>query len=102
MRVVLTQKFSVYRLSSASLSDTETYSYNGEIKGYLAPISAEQAMLTDGNPAQTYKLIAEYSADLKKTDRITRNDVDYTVSGIQRFEFGATRRTEAIVQLFNS
>ena len=102
MRVVLTQKFTVYRLNDVSLSDRETYSENGEIKGYLTPISAEQAMLTEGNPAQTYKLIADYSADIKKTDRISRNDVDYTITGIQRFEFGALKRTEAIVQLFNS
>ena len=102
MRVTLTQKFTVYRLNDVSLSDQEAYSENGTVKGFLVPITAEQAMLTEGNPAQTYKFIADFRSDIKKTDRISRNDVDYIVTGIQRFEFGALRRTEAIVQLFNS
>jgi hypothetical protein len=102
MRVLFTQKFKVYRLNDVSLSDKEVYSYNGEIKGYLAPVSAEQAMLTEGNPAQTYNLITDFHSDIKKTDRINKDNVDYIITGIQKIDFGATRRIEAIAQLFNS
>jgi hypothetical protein len=100
MRFVFTKTISVYRLTDAS--DKESYSLDGTIKGYLTPISAEDAMLTEGNPAQTYKLITDYSSDIQRGDKLTYDGADYIVSGIQRHDFGATRRTEAICQQFNS
>lgn len=101
MRFVFTKVVTVYRLAIIS-NATEDYVEYGSITGYIVPITAEDSFLTDGNPAQTYKLIADYDADIKVTDKLTYDSVDYIITGIQKFDFGATRRKEAILQKFNS
>ena len=66
------------------------------------PITAEDAMLTEGNPAQTFKLVTDSASDIRKTDKLAQNGVEYVVSGIQSFGFGALKRKEAILHQFNS
>lgn len=100
MRVFFRSTIDVYRLSSAN--DKETYSLNGQIKAYIAPLSAEDSMLTEGNPAESFKLITTQNADIQKTDRITHEGENYTVSGIKTYGFGAVARKEAILTKFNS
>ena len=100
MRFLFTKTISVYRLAAAS--SKESYSLNGTITGYILPIGAEDAFLSEGNPAQQYKLITDYGTDLKVTDKLTYDGSDYIVKGIQKFEFGAVRRIEAILEKLNS
>jgi hypothetical protein len=100
MRLFFTKQVTVFRLVAAS--SKETYTENGTINGFIVPISAEDSFLTEGNPAQTYKLVADYGADIQKTDKLTYDDEDYIVTGVQKFDFGAVRRKEAILQKFNS
>lgn len=100
MRAFFTKTIEVYRLSSTD--SKETYSKNGDINGYIAPMSAQEAFVSEGNPAQQFKLVADFGADIKKTDRLTYNGQNYLVTGIQRPDFGAMRRTEALLELFNS
>ena len=90
----------VYRLASSS--SKESYAENGTIKGAIYPLTADSAFLTEGNPSQSYKLITDYESDIKKTDKITYDEIDYIVTGIQKFDFGAMRRTEALIEKFNS
>jgi len=100
MRVFYTKTISVYRLADAS--SKESYSLNGTITGFIAPIGAEDAFLSEGNPAQQYKLITDYSSDIKKTDKLTYNEEDYIIKGIQKFDFGSLRRIEAVLEKSNS
>ncbi|RJQ67336.1 MAG: hypothetical protein C4519_24375 [Desulfobacteraceae bacterium] len=100
MRVFFRNTIDVYRLASAD--NKESYGISGQIKAYIAPLSAEDTMLTEGNPAESFKLITTADADIKKTDRITHNDENYTVSGIKTYGFGALARKEAILTKFNS
>ena len=100
MRFIFTKTISVYRLASAS--SKESYSSNGTITGFILPIGAEDAFLSEGNPAQQYKLVTDYESDVKVTDKLTYDSVDYIVKGIQKFEFGAVRRIEAILEKLNS
>jgi hypothetical protein len=100
MRVFFTKPITVYRLQDAS--SKESYVLSHTIKGMIVPISAESAMLTDGNPAQSYKLAADYNSDIKKTDKLTYNGTDYIVTGIQSIDVFSLRRKEAILEVFNS
>jgi hypothetical protein len=100
MRLFYTKSVDIYRLNS--VLGKESYSKNGTIKGYLAPITAKEMFLTEGNPSQSYKLIADLSADIKRTDRVAYNGDNYLVTGVQRYDFGVTRRTEALLELLNS
>lgn len=100
MRVFFTKTITVYRLADSS--SKESYSLNGTINGFIAPVGAEDAFLSEGNPAQQYKLITDYSSDIKKTDKLTYDSEDYIVKGIQKFDFGAIRRIEAILEKPNS
>ena len=100
MKVFFTKTISVYRLASAN--DKESYALNGTIKGFLTSIGAEDSFITEGNPAQSFKLITDYGNDIKKTDKLTYDGDDYIVTGIQKFDFGAIRRIEVVVEKFNS
>jgi len=103
---MFTKTFTVERLTDEDdiYYEKETYIPNGEIKGALVPISAEDVMLSDGNPSKSSKLIAELGTDLKETDRVTINGKKYTVKGIQIFDYGigSLGRIEAIIEELNS
>ena len=101
MRLFFSKEITVSRLTLIS-NATEDYAVYDTIYGLIVPISAEDTFLTAGNPSQTYKLVTDYDTDIKKTDKLTYNDEDYIISGIQKFDFGAVRRIEAILEKFNS
>ena len=100
MRLFFNKDVTVYRLARAD--SKESYAEYGTIKGFIVPITAEASFLTEGNPAQTYKLIADYDTDIKKTDKLIYDNESYVITGIQRFDFGAVRRQEALLEKFNS
>lgn len=101
MRVFFKKTATVSRLAMLS-NATEGYAECGDIKCFIVPLRAEDTFLTEGNPAQSYKLVTELDSDIKKTDKITYNDEDYIITGIQKFDFGAMRRQEAMLEKFNS
>lgn len=100
MRFLFTKTLSVYRLASAS--SKESYTLNETITGRILPIGAEDAFLSEGNPAQQFKLITDYGSDVKVTDKITYDGDNYIIKGVQKFDFGAIRRIEAVLEKFNS
>lgn len=100
MRVFFTQTIELYRLIDAS--NKESYERQNDIKGFIAPVGAEDVMLTDGNPAQSFKLMTERTADVKKTDKLIWNDESYVVTGIQEHRFGALSRKNIMLEKFNS
>ena len=100
MRVFFTQTIELYRLTDAS--DKESYERQNDIKGFIAPIGNEDVMLTEGNPAQSFKLMTERTTDVKKTDKLSYNGDNYIVTGIQEHRFGALSRKSIMLERFNS
>ena len=100
MRVFFTNTIELYRLADAS--DKESYAKESDIKGYIAPASAEDVMLTEGNPAQSFKLITELYTSVIKTDKLIYSGDEYIVIGVQEFGFGALRRRSIMLEKFNS
>ena len=101
MRVFFTKSATVHRLTLLS-NATEDYLEYGDIKCFIVPISAEDSFLTDGNPASSFKMITEYDTDILKTDKVVYDGENYIITGIQKFDFGAMRRKEALLEKFNS
>jgi len=100
MRVFFSKTIELWRLKDAS--SKESYERQNDIKGYVAPISAEDAMITNGNPSQSFKLITDLYTDVKKTDKLVCYETDYIVTGIQDFRFGALTRRSIMLEKFNS
>jgi len=100
MRCFFTKVITVERLTSAD--GKEGYTAHGTITGYIAPLSAQEAFVTEGNPAQQFKLVTDINSDIKKTDRLTYNGQTFIVTGTQKHEFGAMRRLEANLDQYNS
>lgn len=100
MRVFFTQTIELYRLTDAS--DKESYVRQDDIKGFIAPIGNEDVMLTEGNPAQSFKLMTEQRTDVKKTDKLVSNGESYIITGIQEHRFGALARKSIMLENFNS
>lgn len=100
MRVFFTKTIELHRLVDSS--DKESYERQDDIKGYIAPASPQDVMLTEGNPSQSFKLITEERTDVKKTDKLVYEDESYIVTGIQKFSFGALSRRSIMLEKFNS
>lgn len=100
MRVFFSKTIELWRLTDAS--SKESYVKQSDIKGYVAPIGAEDVMLTEGNPAQSFKLITELYTVVKKTDKIVCDSTAYIVTGIQDYRFGALTRRSIMLEKFNS
>lgn len=101
-RVFFEKKIKVYRLSSIQGSKKEEYILNGTIYGALFPVDAESSMLSDGNPAKTSILYVPNDADIKETDKINFDSVDYIVGGVRTFNFGGVKIKECIVEELES
>jgi len=102
MRFVFEKRIMVYRLASDQAKRKEEYQYYGDIKGVIMPIKAEDLILSEGNPAKMFKLYADFNADVKETDKLVCDQVDYVVKNVKKLEFRALSRMEAIIHKPNN
>ena len=102
MRFVFEKSLDLYRLDSNQAKTTEEYQYYGQIKGVIMPIKAEDLILSEGNPAKMFKLYTGYEVDLKETDKLACDGVEYVVKNVKRLEFRALSHAEAIIYKPNS
>jgi hypothetical protein len=102
MRFVFEKSLSLHRLVSNQENTEEEYQYQGQIKGVIMPIKAEDLILSEGNPAKMFKLYTGFEVDLKETDKLLCDGVEYLVRNVRRLEFRALSHAEAIIYKPNS
>lgn len=79
-------------------SATEEYGEVGTIKGFIMPVKAEDVMLTEGDPAKSFKLFCDIHEDLKEADKVVDEDGEiYIVKTIRKFSFKSLSRIEAFI-----
>lgn len=93
--IYLEQKIEVYRLNIYSKS--EEYEKSGEFLGLILPVKAEDVMLTEGDPAKQFKLIADIGADLKEADKVVCEGEKYIVKIIRKYRLRSLERIEAYI-----
>ncbi len=91
------RKVFVYRLVSSNDNKTEEYERVRDIYGAVFPIKAEDLMMSEGNPAEMYKLFADDYSDIQATDKIEYEGEIYIVSKLRKYKGRALERIEAIV-----
>jgi len=101
MRLFFKESISVYRLASTG---TEKYDFNGTIYGTIMGIRPEDAMLSEGNPAQMAMLFTYYYSDIKEGDKLVYNSNNYIIKGVRLLNPIRTtlRYKKAIIYLMNS
>lgn len=106
MRVFFTQSATVERLTDTPAQDKESYVVqSGTIKCFLLPIGAEDVMLSEGNPSQSFKMFCDKDANVRETDRVTVNSETYIVKGMRRYIMGllgAVEYKELMLEKLNS
>lgn len=109
MRYTFNRLYKVYRLVKTEADDKkEEYELSHTIKGYDTPISAEDIILTEGNPAKSHKFYSDPKTDIKESDKIVKFneilgvDEEFIVKGIRVFTFGSLSRVEAVIELLQN
>ena len=80
MRIFFDEIITQYRLTQNATSSTEEYQHIGSITGSIKPAKADDIMLSDGVPYETYKLYCEDYTDIREGDKLTSvpiSSVDY-------------------------
>lgn len=101
MKFFFSKTIAVWRLS-AETGNKETYALNGTIYGEILPVSAEDVMLSEGNPAMTYKLFCANDSDIKETDRVIYDSKTYIVKSLRTWSKKSINVKEATIELMNS
>jgi hypothetical protein len=70
MRIFFDEQITQYRLVQDATSSTEKYQLHGYINGAIRPVKAEDLMLADGVPYETFKLYCEDYTDIQEGDKI--------------------------------
>lgn len=63
---------------------------------FLQPVSEKDFMLTDGNPADTFKAYTQ-GGNFKQTDRFTISGVVYDVRSVVDYDFGTQKYKKIII-----
>jgi len=101
MRFIFDKTITVHRPNLYATS--EEYGEVGTIKGIIMPVKAEDVMLTDGDPAKSFKLYCDINEDLKEADKVVDEDgVVYIVKIIRKFNFKSLSRIEAFINKPNN
>jgi len=70
--------------------------------GFLAPLSAEDVALSEGQYSKEHKLLTPI-VDIRESDKLVINGTSYKVSGIKKFDFGSSNdHLELIIHEPNS
>jgi len=83
-------------------SYTEEYGLNGTIKGIITPVKAEDIMLTEGDPAEQFKMYCDINEDVREADKLICDGVEYIVKTIRKFNFRRLSRIEAFINKPNN
>ena len=97
MRFTFEKRIIVYRLSSDSSKKREAYKRINDIYGVIMPIKAEDLMISEGNPAEMYKLYTDIYSDLKETDKVEQDGDIYIVKNLRKLEYRSLSRIETIL-----
>lgn len=95
MRFIFDKTVDVYRPTLYSY--VEEYFKIGSARCIILPVKAEDVMLTDGDPAKSFKLIADYNENLKEADKVVLDGVSYIIKVIRKFDFKSLSRLEAFI-----
>ena len=90
-RFFLDKTVSVYRFSLSS--DIESYSLNGTVLGHLQPMDTQTTVMQGDTPGQAFRLFTDQGVDMKVSDKVTIDSVNYIVSGKEEFNFGSFPHT---------
>lgn len=101
MRFIFDKTITVHRF--AIYSAYEEYVQVGSIRAIIMPVKAEDVMLTEGDPAKTFKLYCDINEDLKEGDKVIDEEGDvYIVKVIRKFKFKSLSRIEAFINRPNN
>ncbi len=94
------QTITVHRLQLYAY--TENYMPAGTIKGIITPVKAEDVILTEGDPAQQFKMYCDINEDVKEADKLICDGVEYIVKTVRKFNFRRLSRIEAFINKPNN
>ena len=101
-----TATYSLYRPAAAATGYVGTkneYASAGTIDGHLSPASDRFSIEMFGDKAAaTYTLFVDVSTDIRKNDRVTLGDGDYTVISVMVYQTHKTATLEKAVALYGS
>ena len=101
MRFIFNKTITVQRL--AIYSAYEEYQTVGTIQGIIIPAKAEDVMLTDGDPAKSFKLLCDVNEDIKEADKLIDDEgTVYIVKVVRKFNFRRLGRIEAFLNRPNN
>lgn len=84
-------------------SATEEYHRVGSIKAFIMPVKAEDVLLTEGDPAQSFKLHCGIHEDIKEADKVTDEDGEiYIVKTVRKYKFRSLSRLEVYINRPNN
>lgn len=95
MRFIFDKTITVHR--PTLYASREEYFVVGDIKGFIMPVKAEDVMLTDGDPAKSFKMVCDLNEDVKEGDKIVCDSVTYIIKTIRRFDLRSLSRIEAFI-----
>ena len=84
MRFAFNKKLTVYRLVSGPENKKESYSLVGEIQASIMSIKAEDTLISEGNPAEMFKLYTEIYSDIRESDKVECEGQNYIVKAIRK------------------
>src|SRR3989304_6229428 len=81
---LLNKSVTVKRLTGGFGGDPDKSDYQtvATLSGNLQQATAEEAALADGDFGKVWNLFIDRGANIKESDRVTIDNVDYTVKGI--------------------
>ncbi len=97
MRFILDKAIAVYRLTKDPLENIEEYRQADAIRGIIMPVKAEDIILSEGNPADMFKLYTDFDTDIRESDKVECEGVEYIVKYVLKRELRALSRVEAII-----
>lgn len=98
-RVFFDEEFQQYRLADNIAGVTEQYELLGTIMGSARPIKAEDSVLTDGIPAETFRFYAESYIDIKETDKIVKDGQEWIIKDVKRYSLKNIERVDCFMTL---
>lgn len=99
MRIFFDEVIVQYRLVSDIYNKTEDYQLVGNIEGSIRPINANDVILIDGIPSETFKFYCNSDVDIKEGDKLVYAYQDYIVKYLRRYELKDISRIECYLTI---
>ena len=81
------------------VGDKSSFVTASTVKGYLRPLSAEEASLNGFQHGQAFMIQVPSAVDLRKGDRVTIESKDYTVEGVANHDRFSLAHRRALITL---